>query len=169
MADLKDEVLKVVLGFVAVGDMFTALDVSNKVKQTLPFARHREVRDEVRALFTDELEPQGWAKTPISVTLDDGSKAEALLYHSLVDSWDLDSKYDAQKRAQTSARPVSLAQQAAGVPATVPAPLPPVMRPTPMPKIVPATPTATVVAPSPNARDAWNQLFGSKPSLFPRQ
>jgi hypothetical protein len=160
MADLKDEVLKVVLSMVASGEMFTALDVSNKVKETMPFARHREVRDEVRALFTTELEPQGWAKTPIVVTLDNGSTAEALLYHSLVDSWDLDSKYDAQKRAQTSARPVSPAQQAAGVPATSATPaLPPVMRATPMPKVVPAaTP----------ARTLWDQLFSSKPSLFPR-
>lgn len=163
MADLKDEVLKVVLSFVASGEMFTALDVSNKVKETLPFARHREVRDEVRALFTTELEPQGWAKTPITVELEDGTTAEALLYHSLVDSWDLDAKYDAQKRAQTSKRPVSPAQQAAGVPATSATPVPPpVMRPNPMPKIVPVVPVATP------ARTLWDQLFSSKPSLFPR-
>lgn len=152
MSNVKDEVLNVVLNFLSSGEMFTALDVSNKVKETLPFARHREVRDEVRALFVTNIEPQGWAKTPITVTLDDGSTAEALLYHSLVDSWDLDAKYDAQKRAQTSARPNSFVTTT-----PVPPPAPPVVAP--------------VVAPPPpkdTARDQWSQLFGSKPSLFPR-
>ena len=157
MSNLKDEVLNVVLNFLAAGEMFTALDVSNKVKETLPFARHREVRDEVRALFPTNIEPEGWAKTPISVTLDDGSKAEALLYHSLVDSWDLDAKYDAQKRAQTSARP--------NVTSTPPLPAPSVVaKPAPTPKVVVA-PTTPV---KDTARDQWSQLFGSKPSLFPR-
>src|SRR6185436_13338799 len=85
--------------------LFTALDVSNKVKETLPLARHREVRDLVRMLYTSEIETGGYARTPITVTLENGDTAEALLYHSLVDSWDLDAKYDAQKRAQTAKQP----------------------------------------------------------------
>lgn len=102
MATLENEVRSVVESFLKSGELFTALDVSNKVKMALPFARHREVRGVVRGLFTTDIEPAGWARTPINVTLPDGSTAEALLYHPLSDSWDLDSKYDAQKRQQAS-------------------------------------------------------------------
>src|SRR5574338_58566 len=104
MAQLENEVKSVVSSFLQSGELFTALDVSNKVKMVLPLARHREVRDIVRSLFTTDIEPQSWARTPIQVTLPDGSSAEALLYHPLTDSWDLDSKYDAQKRAQSAVR-----------------------------------------------------------------
>lgn len=101
---LDDLVLSVVQEFVKNGMLFTALDVSNKVKENLPQTRHREVRDLVRNLFALEIEPAGYARTPITVTLNDGSSAEALLYHSLQDYWDLDTKYDTQKRNQESLR-----------------------------------------------------------------
>lgn len=102
--DLQDTVEEVVEDFMLNGMLFTALDVSNAVKKVIPTARHRQVRDEVRARFSDLIEPQGWARTPITVTLADGSTADALLYHPQADSWDLDSKYDDQKRTATSLR-----------------------------------------------------------------
>src|SRR5271170_4917439 len=110
MVSLEDTVRAVLQDFIGREVLFTALDVSNVVKQQLPHARHREVRDVVRGLFTSEIETQGWARTPITVTLGDGTSAEALLYHPLTDSWDLDNKYDVQQRAQTAFRPVAVAQ-----------------------------------------------------------
>lgn len=169
MTTLDSEVRSVVLGFMQSGELFTALDVSNKVKMSFPFARHREVRDLVRGLFTTDIEPASWARTPINVTLADGSQAEALLYHPLSDSWDLDNKYDAQKRAQaavdTSKASTSLAAKAAAVAVTTIPGLPVPMTAHPMPKIVPAA--ATIPAPPLPAKDQWAQLFNSKPSLFP--
>lgn len=174
MTTLNDEVRSVVESFMKSGELFTALDVSNKVKLALPFARHSEVRDVVRSMFTTDLEPNGWARSPINVTLPNGRTETALLYHLLTDSWDLDNKYDAQKRAQAALRPgvnhsnvtpgPSVAAQAAGV-ATPSIPgLPTPVRPTPMPKVVPATP-----APAQPTRSLWQQLFSSAPSLFPRK
>lgn len=158
MANLESEVRSVVQGFVQSGELFTALDVSNKVKMTLPFARHREVRDFVRGMFTSDIESAGWARTPIQVQLADGSQAEALLYHPLSDSWDLDNKYDAQKRAQgtvqASPAPVSVTASSNGT-VTVN----PVVAPIQTPVAPPALPT----------RDLWAQLFNSQPSLFPRK
>jgi hypothetical protein len=160
MASLEDTVRTVVQDFMGRGVLFTALDVSNAVKQSNPNARHREVRDVVRALFATDIETQGWARTPISVTLGDGTTAEALLYHPLTSSWDLDNEYSAQQRAATAFRPVAAAQATvaaaqaqthAPVPSTVPAPVP----------------AATPVAPLPTARTLWDQMFQTQPSLFP--
>lgn len=170
-------VRSVVQEFVRDGVLFTALDVSNKVKETLPLARHREVRDLVRMLYTSEIETAGYARTPITVTLENGDTAEALLYHSLVDSWDLDAKYDAQKRAQTAKQPVASVQVALNTlldPTNLSAPipnLPALMKPHPMPKVV-AAPVVTppVSAPTPanaSSRALWNNLFKNQPSLFP--
>lgn len=153
MANLQDEVRSVVQAFVQSGELFTALDVSNKVKMTLPFARHREVRDIVRGLFTTDLEPQSWARTPIQVTLPDGTVVDALLYHPLTDSWDLDNKYDAQKRTQAAVR--------AG---TTPVTVTPVSTPAPV-----ATPAPQPTVAQLAAKDRWAQLFTSQPSLFPRK
>ena len=112
--DLQETVEEVVEDFMLNGMLFTALDVSNAVKKVIPTARHRQVRDEVRARFADMIEPNGWARTPITVTLADGSTAEALLYHPLADSWDLDSKYDTQKRTATSLRASTNGPQTVG-------------------------------------------------------
>ncbi len=169
MAQLENEVRSVVQGFLQSGELFTALDVSNKVKMVLPLARHREVRDIVRGLFTTDIEPASWARTPIQVTLPDGSAAEALLYHPLTDSWDLDTKYDDQKRAQAAVRnntpappTTQLPQAVAGAASTqvfgwcgTPAPTP-----------APVVAAAPVALP---AKDRWNQLFTTQPSLFPRK
>ena len=165
MAILEDTVRSVVQHFMKTGMLFTALDVSNTVKQVMPNARHRDVRDAVRGLFTTEIETQSWARTPIQVKLDDGSTTEALLYHPLSDSWDLDSKYDNQRRALTSYRPVAaaqatLAQAQAQVQQTAPVPAPAAVTAS-----VP-TPAAT---PMPTARTLWDQMFQTQPSLFPHK
>src|SRR5271168_3215562 len=109
MANLQDTVRLVVEGFILRDELFTALDVSNNVKSQLPNARHREVRDAVRNMFTVEIESRGYTRSPITVVLSDGTTAEALLYHPLSDTWDLDNKYDQQKRKQTTTNPVATA------------------------------------------------------------
>lgn len=176
MSNLEAEVRTVVDSFIMSGILFTALDVSVEVKKTNPFARHSEVRDIVRGNFA-EMQKLGYGRTPIQVTLADGSQVDALLYHSLADSWDLDSKYDQFKRSQ--AAPV--------VPVT------PVAVPVVTAPVIPAKPltigdlikqhlkpgtsvnkpvTAPVVASPPaNATDPkqlWANLFGGV-KLFPRQ
>lgn len=171
MSSLEDTVKLVVQDFMGRNVLFTALDVSNAVKQQMPHARHREVRDVVRGLFTTDIEPQSWARTPITVNLEDGTTAEALLYHPLTSSWDLDKEYSAQQRSATSFRPVAAAQATVAQAQVVPVPvaqtaaalgLPVPTTAHPMPKIVPATP-----APAP-ARALWDQMFQSAPSLFPK-
>lgn len=175
MSNLEDTVRSVVQDFIKNEMLFTALDVSNAVKQVLPHAKHREVRDVVRGLFATDIEKQGWARTPITVTLGDSSTAEALLYHPLVDSWDLDNKYDAQKRASTSLRPAAVAQatlaqaqaaQTQAAPSSVGIDASgnvivttPVVQPAPAP--APAQPVS--------ARTMWDNLFKTQPSLFPKQ
>lgn len=173
MSNLEDTVRSIVEDFISREVLFTALDVSNAVKQSQPHVKHREVRDVVRSLFSTDIETQGWAKTPIAVTLNDGTKAEALLYHPLADSWDLDNKYTAQQRQATATRPSqSLPAAALGVTVQVPVTLPVPVTAHPMPKVVPATP---VVAPTPTpvplptARTLWDQMFQTQPSLFPRK
>ena len=150
---LEDTVRLVVEDFMTSDVLFTALDVSNAVKKVLPTAKHREVRDVVRSMFLSEIEPKNWARSPISVTLADGSTTEALLYHPLTDSWDLDNKYGSQSRTTTSYNPVAAAQNTvaqASSTTTTPAPA--------------ATP-----APMPTARTLWDQMFATQPSLFPRK
>lgn len=179
MVTLEDVVDKILAQMTANQELFTALDVSNQVKVELPLARHREVRDLVRNKFASHIEPIGYAKTPIQVTLSDGSTVEALLYHPLVDSWDLDSKYDVQKRSQTVSKPAmtptprDLATQAAGINAAPIAGLPTLMTAHPLPKVVsnhPSSPVTAPVVPAPlDARARWQQLFNSQPSLFPRR
>src|ERR1700722_14139250 len=112
MANLQDTVRSVVEALILKDELFTALDVSNEVKTQLPNARHREVRDAVRNMFVTEIETRGYTRSPITVTLGNGTAAEALLYHPLSDTWDLDAKYDTQKRAQTSVNPVAAATAA---------------------------------------------------------
>lgn len=153
MKTLDELVKETVEEFVKTGTLFTALDVSNKVKNIMPLSRHRDVRDVVRNLFVTDIETAGYTKTPIKVTLKDQSTAEAVLYHPLIDSWDLDNKYSAQQRAAVVS---SGSSSQSVVPVKVAA--------TPTPSVPVAPP-----APPPTARVLWNQLFGSQPSLFPRK
>lgn len=163
MSSLEDTVRAVVQDFIKNDVLFTALDVSNTVKQVLPNARHREVREIVRTMFTSDIESQSWARTPINVNLSDGTTAEALLYHPLSDSWDLDNKYDSQKRSLVSARPYQAAQNAMAqsqsqtVLAVTTAAVPVVTAP-----VAPAA-----VVPMPTARTLWDNMFQVQPSLFP--
>ncbi len=147
MYSVSDMVQKVISEFVEEGVLFTALDVSNKVKETLPLTRHKEVRDLVRAAFHSEIESAGYARTPINVTLADGSIVEALLYHPLEDSWDLNSAYDSQKRMQTTVKPTTVT----------------------VPKIsttITKNSAPPVVIDPPSAKEVWEELFKSKPSIF---
>lgn len=161
MSNLENEVRSVIRDFIDRGELFTGLDVSNRVKMVIPFARHSDVSGIVRDLFSTEIESSGYGRSPIDVTLADGSPRTAMLYHSLADTWDLDSKYDAQKRAQVTVKPVKVAQAvvAAAQAANNPVVTAPVA-------------TVTVAAPAvpvPSARAQWDNLFKSTPSLFPRK
>ncbi len=147
MSKLENLVEEIVSDFIENDVLFTALDVSNKVKESMPEARHREIRDKVRYYF-DAANSFDYAKTPITVTLEDGSQVTALLYHPLSDAWDLDSKYDTQKRAQISAKPKipSIIINDNGVTANIDGGL-------------------TLSAPI-NARDAWQQMSLKSKSIF---
>jgi hypothetical protein len=155
MQTLEDLVRATVESFVQNNTLFTALDVSNAVKVTMPEARHKNVRDVVRNLFTTNIEPHGWERSPINVTLLDGTTAQALLYHPLSASWDLDAEYSAQKRSQVSARPQTVVPATIAADGTVTVTQSPIM-------------TAPVVAQA-AARDLWSNMFNSQPSLFPRK
>ena len=63
--------------------LFTSLDVSNAVKQTLPTVRHREVAPIVRTFFDDAVMGDTYTRTLIDVMAGGarGKKAEAYLYH----------------------------------------------------------------------------------------
>jgi hypothetical protein len=161
MATLQDTVRTVVQEFMDNDELFTALDVSNKVKVLLPNARHHEVRAEVRSLFGTLISLQGWGRSPITVTLEDGvSTAEALLYHPLSASWDLDIRYDDQKRAQVAFNPAKVAAAAVSAASTATASVT-------APTTASVTVSATTSVPMPTARDLWKQLFDTQPSLFP--
>lgn len=151
MVTLEDLVQSVVEDFVNSGELFTALDVSNEVKKTLPATRHKETREVVRSLFVSFIEPAGWSKTPITVHLANGDSAEALLYHPLSDSWDLDNKYNDQKRSSTAVKP-----SVPGVNVTTP--------PVAVSSVNVAAPAVSVTDPM----TLWQNLFANKPSLFPK-
>lgn len=179
MANLQDTVRSVVEEFILRDELFTALDVSNKVKASLPNVRHREVRDVVRNMFSSEIETRGYTRSPIRVTLGNGSTAEALLYHPLSDTWDLDTKYDTQKRQQTSLNPAAVAAATVAAAAAATRVATPVATPAPTtlgglinqkltpPPSATVTVSATAAVPMPTARDLWNNLFATQPSLFP--
>lgn len=167
MTTLENTVRTVVEDFINKNELFTALDVSNKVKSLDPNARHRQVRDVVRAIFTTEIEPLGWTRSPITVTLDDGTTAEALLYHPISDTWDLDNKYDTQRRQQTAVNPVAVAAAVAAASNTLTAAPTPVTTATVTAPTATVTVSATTAVPMPTARDLWKQLFATQPSLFP--
>jgi hypothetical protein len=188
MATLQDTVREVVQQMVDKDELFTALDVSNKVKQTMPHATHRSIRDEVRHLYAFGTEFAGYKRTPIDVVIEDGSTQQALLYHPFSDSWDLDNRYDAQKRNQVSVKAAVPPQVVvpAGVPATLVNTTPPSHWGGALPPVaatkapIPYDPltgkgghsatitvSATATVPMPTARDLWKQLFATQPSMFP--
>lgn len=163
---LQDLVSEVVTDFVESGRLFTALDVSNEVKGKDPTARHKDVRNVVRELWTSFIELQDYDRTPIIVTLANGSLVDALLYHPLSAAWDLDRLYDAQQRAQTSGKNVSsltpiqtvngtLTKASDGSLTVVTTPV--------------AAPAPAAAPPVTNTRDLWAQMWQTSPSLFPRR
>lgn len=164
MQNLEDKVKEVIAEFMKNDTLFTALDVSNKIKESMPMTRHREVKDIVNNIFTSDMSQIGWTRTPIEVSLEDGSKVQALLYHALIDSWDIDAKYGTAQRAALSKK-----SNAFTVPTVAPPNMPPVMKPAPMPKIVSADPVKVNDTQASYARALWEQLFNSQPSLFPRK
>lgn len=164
MANLEDTVRSVVKDFIGKGVLFTALDVSNAVKQQLPLTKHREVREVVLGMFTTDIEGQGWARTPITVNLSDGTTAEALLYHPLTDSWDLDNKYNTQARQAVSYRPGA----SAGITFTATQGLTVSATNVTVPGTLSAT-TPAVSAPVLSPSDQWASLFQNQPSLFPKR
>jgi hypothetical protein len=155
---LEDTTLHVVRNMVSKGELFTALDVSNKVKETLPMSRHRDVREIVRNIFASEIEPMGYTRTNIPVTLSNGDKMTALLYHPLTDSWDLDTKYGADRRAAEKPGFTKFGQNVTPVSQTVP-----VSQNVQVTQTVSVSQTVADLSPT----DVWEQLFKSQPSLFP--
>lgn len=171
MATLEDTVREVVQELMDKNELFTALDVSNKVKQVLPQTTHRATRDVVRAMFVNEIEPRGWARTSIAVTAEDGSPQYALLYHPLSDTFDLDVKYGAQQRQQTAVNPVKMAQAVINNPPSHwGGALPPATpHKSSSGNSATVTVSATTAIPMPTARDLWKQLFATQPSMFPNK
>ena len=167
MCDLKTLTCNIIEDFMNRQELFTALDIANKVKETQPLSRYGIIRDFVRAAWYDTtMDQSGYGRTPIQVNLADGTTTEAVLYHPLADSWDLDNKYDSQKRAQTS--------NIRSTTVTVP---PPVVVTTPVISVTPPVVTPLVIPPTvpppivvqTNSVDLWNNLFNTQPSLFPRK
>jgi hypothetical protein len=92
---------RVVDELTSAGLMFTALDVSNAVKQSVPEARHREVSPIVREIF--ERRGMGaYQQTSIDVMAQGSKPTRALLYHLPEQSPTL---YDDSMRAQLATPP----------------------------------------------------------------
>lgn len=167
MATLEDTVKLIIKDFIANEVLFTALDVSNAVKQTIPTAKHRNVREVVRSLFSTDIEPMDYIRTPINVQLADGTTVYALLYHNLSDSWDLDNKYGAQQRSQKAARPSTATVTVSPTNVVVTAPVTTVSAPAVTSTSTMGGHAPTVPAPFTTARAQWEGLFNTQPSLFP--
>ncbi len=102
-ATLRAVTQRVVDSFTAQGALFTALDVSNAVKTTLPDVRHREVSPLVRELF--ERHAMGdYQRSLIDVLAEGKTPTQAYLYHLPEHSPDL---YDDSMRNQLGIPPVS--------------------------------------------------------------
>ncbi|HEX2549581.1 MAG TPA: hypothetical protein VHM20_07120 [Gammaproteobacteria bacterium] len=160
---LEDLVLEIVKNHVLNEKLFTALDISNEVKIKMPHARHKDVRDVVRALWSSEIEAHNYDRTAIEVTLADGSKKEALLYHPVSNSWDLDNLYSSQQRQQRA----NASGIAPNVIQTINGTLSKSNDGTLTVVNAPA-PTLPVSVPN-NTRDLWAQMWQTQPSLFPRK
>jgi len=96
---------RVIDNFTEMGVLFTALDVSNQVKRTLPSVRHREVSPTVRDLFGQGAFGDEYIQTLIDVQA--GHKTvQAFLYHLDDDDADM---YGDSMRSQNATPPVSAA------------------------------------------------------------
>ena len=110
MADVSPDVLRgvtqrVVDLYTREGFLFTALDVSNSVKQTLPSVRHREVSPVVRDLYAVGAMGDGYTQTLIDVVAD-RKTVQAFLYH--LKGANIVEDYAEDKRHQLAIPPVSI-------------------------------------------------------------
>jgi hypothetical protein len=100
---------RVVDEFTSAALLFTALDISNAVKQSLPEARHREISPIVRDIF--ERRGMGaYMQTQIDVMASGQKPVKALLYHLPEQS---PAMYDDSMRSQLAIPPQRLAPPAA--------------------------------------------------------
>jgi hypothetical protein len=100
--ELQAVTARVVDKFTSSAMLFTALDVSNAVKQSLPDVRHREVSPLVRDTFARG--GMGTYRQTLIDVMAGRQKAEAFLYHLPKDPA---SKYDESMRSQLAIPPVS--------------------------------------------------------------
>jgi hypothetical protein len=116
--DVENVTRRVMDRFGCEGFLFTALDVSNQVKQSLPGVRHREVAPIVRDLFEDGVMGDSYVQTLIDVQLPDGQTTQAFLYHLADDDPD---DYAGTQRQQRAIPPVPVQQLIQGgvLPATL--------------------------------------------------
>lgn len=109
--DVENVTRRVMDRFACEGFLFTALDVSNQVKQSLPGVRHREVAPIVRDLFEDGVLGASYLQTLIDVQLPTGQATEAFLYHLEDDDPD---DYAGTQRQQRAIAPVPVQQLVQG-------------------------------------------------------
>ena len=105
--DVENVTRRVMDRFAYEGFLFTALDVSNQVKQSLPGVRHREVAPIVRDLFEDGVMGESYVQTLIDVRLPDGQMTQAFLYHLEGDDPD---DYAGTQRQQRAIPPIPVQQ-----------------------------------------------------------
>ena len=105
--DVENVTRRVMDRFAYEGFLFTALDLSNQVKQSLPGVRHREVAPIVRDLFEDGVMGESYVQTLIDVRLPNGESTQAFLYH--LDADDPDD-YAGTQRQQRAIAPVPVHQ-----------------------------------------------------------
>lgn len=116
-AEVRDVTRRVIERFTQNGFMFTALDVSNEVKQQLSGVRHRDVAPLVREMFDDDVMGDAYTRTLIDVMAGGSKKAEAFLYY---DEEDDPEDYDGSLREQTAAPPSSSSSQGSSPAAAAP-------------------------------------------------
>jgi hypothetical protein len=104
--DIENVTRRVVDRYTCEGFMFTALDISNSVKSTLPGVRHREVAPIVRDLFSEGAMSDEYAQTLIDVQTPAGQTVQAFLYHLADDDPD---DYAGTQRRQRAIPPVPIA------------------------------------------------------------
>lgn len=109
--DIENVTRRVMDRFACEGFLFTALDVSNQVKLSLPGVRHREVAPIARDLFEDGVLGESYMQTLIDVQIPGGQTTQAFLYH--LESDDPDD-YAGTQRQQRAIPPVPVQQLVSG-------------------------------------------------------
>jgi hypothetical protein len=109
--DVENVTRRVMDRFSLEGFLFTALDVSNQVKLSLPGVRHREVAPIVRDLFDDGVLGESYMQTLIDVEIPGGQTTQAFLYHLEDDDPD---DYAGTQRQQRAIPPVPVQQLVSG-------------------------------------------------------